>query len=323
MEEGTALFTNYPLWYRRVYLHLPESIRTKIKEQLLPLVRGRVVYEASTAYNHIQVIDKGHLRYLIFLDDGQCPNVQFPEQFYQSYMARNPAVEKYPPYALYAHLGYLFNPDLRQVLMIGLGGGVIPKQFLAAYPDLALFKVIEIDPAVVKVARDYFQLPQDNRLSIIIGDGRQNLQTEPPGYDLIMIDAFSTKHIPAHLITREFFETARAKLTAGGIVLINVFGALSGDNCVGFKRIYLTLSKVFAYLSVFPDKQSQPARLQNIILVAGNQPALNKAALLERVKGLSRMPWYRKLQGLAGNLYDGGIALEDVRPFLDGDAGYC
>src|SRR3954467_9382027 len=72
----------------------------------------------------------------------------------------------------------LFHPEPRQALMIGLGGGSLPK-FFHRHLKKTPVRLVELDPAVVAAARQHFALPADDeRLTVEIGDGAQALYPE-------------------------------------------------------------------------------------------------------------------------------------------------
>ena len=71
----------------------------------------------------------------------------------------------------------LFNPQVKNVLSIGLGGGSIAKYIHTYCPELAT-TVVEINPKVIQVARSQFYVPEnDERLEVIEGDGCNIWQT--------------------------------------------------------------------------------------------------------------------------------------------------
>jgi predicted membrane-bound spermidine synthase len=57
---------------------------------------------------------------------------------------------------------------------------------------------------------------------VIPGDARRSLESSTSTYDLIVLDAFTSDAIPTHLLTVEFFESMRARLTADGIAVFHV-----------------------------------------------------------------------------------------------------
>ena len=114
-------------------------------------------------------------------------------------------------------------PAPRRVAAVGLGVGA-----LAAYSTPGShWSFYEIDPAVVRVARDsghfhYLQSPP-GRVDIVLGDARRKLAAEPDGtFDLIVLDAFSSDAIPVHLLTVEAFALYARKLTPTGVLLVHL-----------------------------------------------------------------------------------------------------
>lgn len=112
---------------------------------------------------------------------------------------------------------------LRRVGVVGLGCGA-----LAAYAAPGQrWTFYEIDPAVVRIARDerYFTFLGTCRgdTEVVLGDARRRLQEAPDGcYDVLVLDAFSSDAIPVHLLTFEAFELYLRKLAPGGILLLHL-----------------------------------------------------------------------------------------------------
>lgn len=128
-------------------------------------------------------------------------------------------------YTKMSFAGLLFNPEPRRILIAGLGGGTIPMLLRDLYPE-AEIDVVEIDPAVVKVAKEWFNYEEDANHEIHVVDARvfikrAGLQGET--YDFIMLDAFSGEYIPEHLLSREFLQEVKALLTDDGILVANTF----------------------------------------------------------------------------------------------------
>src|SRR5437763_1551992 len=92
------------------------------------------------------------------------------------------------PYARSMMAGLLYPPETTAVLLIGLGGGAFVHFLNRHFAELRL-DVVELDPAVVKVARDYFGTAENARTRIFVGDGRDFLQRAAGRYDLILLDA--------------------------------------------------------------------------------------------------------------------------------------
>ena len=113
----------------------------------------------------------------------------------------------------------LFHPEPRRALMIGLGGGSLAKFCYRNLRKTSL-RVVELDPQVVAAARQHFALPpDDDRLSVEIGDGAEALS--PECCDLLVLDAFEDElHVP-HLASDEFYDGAFLALAEPGAMVVN------------------------------------------------------------------------------------------------------
>jgi hypothetical protein len=109
----------------------------------------------------------------------------------------------------------------RHVGVIGLGVGTI-----AAYGRAGdRFRFYELDPNVVEIANRDFSYLGDSlaRIETVCGDGRLALAREPAqGFDVLVLDAFTSDAVPMHLLTREAFAVYARHLGADGVLLANV-----------------------------------------------------------------------------------------------------
>jgi spermidine synthase len=110
-----------------------------------------------------------------------------------------------------------------RVAVIGLGAGD-----LAGYARPGeQWTFYEIDPAVEQIATNpaFFSFladcPAPNR--VVLGDGRLRLREVPDGaYDLLIVDAFSSDAIPAHLLTREAVREYHRALTPDCLLVLHI-----------------------------------------------------------------------------------------------------
>jgi SAM-dependent methyltransferase len=86
----------------------------------------------------------------------------------------------------------------------------------------------EIDPAMERVAADprFFTFLADSptkNIRILLGDARLRLREAPDhSYDLLVMDAFGSDSVPAHLLTREALDLYLTKLAPGGVLIFNI-----------------------------------------------------------------------------------------------------
>jgi spermidine synthase len=121
------------------------------------------------------------------------------------------------------------SPAPRRVGIIGLGVGTV-----ASYGQTGdLFRFYELDSDIAHLAQTEFTALSQSRatIEIQIGDGRLLLATEatqpqPPLFDLLVIDAFSSDAVPIHLLTQEAFALYESRLTPAGLLVVNVSNRL-------------------------------------------------------------------------------------------------
>ena len=176
-------------------------------------------------------------------------------------------------YPEYFHLAFALRPAIGRVLVIGLGAAMLPKQLLRDYPELKI-DVVEIDPEVVRVARRFFGLGADRRMRIRIADARRFLaDPRTPRYDFIVVDAYAGDQIPRSLISRAFIASVRKRLTAIGMMAVNVLSVTRGPKAATFRTFSRAMAAEFRERYLFIVGLREEPRLRgsrNYILIAGN-----------------------------------------------------
>lgn len=180
-------------------------------------------------------------------------------------------------YSRFYHLMRHFKPDFTRTLIIGGAGYSFPKEYLRNYQD-ALIDVVEIDPQMTAIARRFFRLQDDPRMTIIHEDARMFLnKSESSKYDVVLMDAFgSLFSVPYHLTTREAVVNLSRVLKDDGVVIFNLGSAISGPGSKFLQAELRTYREVFPNVYLFKVRSEYADdRLQNLILVASrsNRPA--------------------------------------------------
>jgi spermidine synthase len=156
-------------------------------------------------------------------DDGDIRSLYFGNDAKQSAMSLSSPLELVLSYTETMMLALLFQPQPRNCLLIGLGGGSIAKFLHHHYPTMQI-DAIELRADVAKLAHAYFQLPQSPRINILLGDVCDYFRSnELATYDLIMVDAFNHDGMPDDLKGNEFFDACRRHLSQHGIMTVNLW----------------------------------------------------------------------------------------------------
>lgn len=125
----------------------------------------------------------------------------------------------------------LFRHAPERVLLVGLGGGSLARFFLHHFPACHI-DAIEPRPAVTEIAREFFALADQSRLTVIPSDGMAFLTNRAPdsaGYDLILVDAFDAQGMAAGVDSAAFFRGCRRALTQDGVLAVNLWATNPGS----------------------------------------------------------------------------------------------
>jgi spermidine synthase len=188
---------------------------------------------------------------------------------------------------LLGHLGAVFHPAPRRVLVIGFGSGMTVSG-VARYPDVESIDCVEIEPAVVRAAPYLEALNRgvlsDPRVHLIFDDARNFLLTSRDKYDLIISEP-SNPWIAgiATLFTTEFYAATRARLAPGGIFVqwVQAYSLSPDDLCM----IVATLAPHFPELTLWRGEGPD-------LLLMGRTDA--KPLQFERLRALWHDPALRK-----------------------------
>jgi spermidine synthase len=184
------------------------------------LAAQKIIHSERSVYREVLVYEEGGERCMCFtrqcrIGRQSCVILAKPRQF-----ALN--------YARMMMGGTLFTGAApKRVLIVGLGGGSIPTALREILPD-AQIDVVEIDPAVTRVAKQFFAFRDGPKLKVHEVDGRVYVKRavrEGLKYDAIMLDAFDHEYIPEHLLTREFLAEVKSLLTPEGVLVANTFSS--------------------------------------------------------------------------------------------------
>ena len=217
---------------------------------------GTLVHQEESDYNYIQVV-KQNSAYMLVLNDGHAVHSIY-----------DPTTEITGGPWDYFMLAPYFNrsetpQDVHSAALIGLAAGTIARQLTTAYGPIPIDGV-EIDPNIVRVGQQYFDMTEPN-LNVIVQDGRYFLETTNKRYDLVGIDAYQQPYIPFHLTTQQFFQQVRDHLTPNGVAIVN-----AGRTQTDYRLVDVIANTM---KSVFPNVYIIDVdRYTNSIVIGTNQP---------------------------------------------------
>jgi spermidine synthase len=232
---------------------------------------NETIYKTNSPYNSIIVQeDSAGLRYLLFSENGALQSVRRPGE------AGNLVL----PYSRSMMVGLTCVEKPRRILVVGLGGASIPSYLHQHYPK-ARIDCVEIDSAVIDVAKRFFGFQEDDRLRAHAADGRKYIEETTHRYDIVFLDAFGDDYIPPSLTTREFLLAVRRVLSPRGIVLANVWGRFSNPL---YDSMLVTYRDVFKQVYLF----DVPLRGNIVFLAVPRTGTFHREDLAQKATAVSK-----------------------------------
>lgn len=222
--------------------------------------RVELVHRVDNYYGDIKVVDYsfGAKRHREMIIDGMIQG--------GIDLADNQSIYEYNYFIQF--LSYMLAPQGKRCLVIGLGLGAVPTW----YENQGIqCDVVDINPAVVDIARDYFGF--QNSGDLFIEDARYFLNSTQRRYDYIVLDVFNGDVTPGHLLSVEALSLMRDRLTPGGVLAVNLIGSLRRETYMT-ASVVKTLDTAFDTVDVFPafDQRQSEIGIGNIILMAYQGP---------------------------------------------------
>ncbi|MCL2396809.1 MAG: polyamine aminopropyltransferase [Defluviitaleaceae bacterium] len=199
---------------------------------------SRHLYGAQSEFQRIDIFDSPEFgRFLVL--DGVMMMTEKDEFAYHEMMV---------------HVPMAINPGIQSVLIIGAGDGGVVRE-LARYPGITRMDMVEIDPQVVTVCKEY--LPQtagaldDSRLTIYYQDGLKFIRKAQDAYDLIIVDSTDPFGPGEGLFTKEFYGNCYNGLRENGICVNQLGSPYYANDAAAMARAYGKLKGAFPIASAY------------------------------------------------------------------------
>ncbi len=181
-------------------------------------------------------------------DKGDFRSLYFGSRSLQSRMSLANPHELILSYTRYMALALLINTAPKKILIVGIGAGSFVRFFHHHFPESQI-DAVDYSEHVINAASGYFQLPENNQISIYCADGRSFLQdNSSKQYDLILIDAFDDQGMAPTVYSDLFFDLCAIFLAPNGVVSCNLWS----NNKVKLQEIKTILATHFTSCLYFP-----------------------------------------------------------------------
>lgn len=159
-------------------------------------------------------------------------------------------------------------PSMDKILVLGGGTFTLPQYLANKYPKSQV-DVVEIDPELTNIAKQYFNLQPPTNLEIVNQDARVFVNQTNQKYDIVVVDIYSNSEIPFSILTQEYGQSIQRVTKSNGFVIANIISGFD-TKCQPLWR-----AAVSPYLNHFKYgyfKAKDSDSINNIITIFANQP---------------------------------------------------
>jgi len=173
-------------------------------------IPGKEIFRSYDDIGPVQVLDDGNKRYLAFGSDDE-----------QSCQLKAQPTQLQYEYTRAMLLALLFNRDPQRALLLGLGGGSLAGCLHQHWPQVYI-TAVELRRTVIDIAHRHFQLPRDQRLSVLEADAGDYLREhEPNDFDLIFSDIYGAEGVDDLQLQERYLDQCLACLSHDGWLVLN------------------------------------------------------------------------------------------------------
>lgn len=231
----------------------------------------RVLYKKQSDFHNIKVIENEIGRFLHYKDT------------YQAGFINTKSYKGNLPYINYFTIPYLINPDIQNILLIGLGTGKIINDWEKLFSNLKSIDVVDIEENILDIATKFFGFKKENHTNFFLQDGLVYLRENKKKYDLIVVDVASDEGIDDRFLSDEYFNSIKKSLSSNGLFVSNLCASPDFENkkntfFQSIKNLYLSNFKKVAvykgdesdrvYYKTFFDIDIRVIDITNVIIIA-------------------------------------------------------
>lgn len=253
-------------------------------------------YHGNSNYGELQVLESKNGKVRYYLNDYLVQNTYDVEQ------KKSLSLFTY----MLHELAWAYGPPLKQVLCIGMGVGIVP---MALSNEGVHCDVVEINDAIVPVAKEFFDFNEDKK-RVIIADGRFVVNQSTNRYEAILLDAFLGDSSPSHLMTKEAFSEMARLLGDDGVLVINSFGEFRPGLDFFMGSLHKTLGAVFKNVKIHAQGNG------NVFFAASQKPL--EAKPRQNIRGatghLTAQIYSTMIPAPAPNPASGIVLTDDYNP---------
>ena len=153
------------------------------------------------------------------------------------------------PYINYFLIPYLMNKNIKDVLLVGFGSGILVNQFEQIFNNLNRIDVVDIEENIFEIAQKYFDFKKTPQVKFNLQDALIFLKQNRKKYDLIIVDVANDEGIDERFCNVEYLQLIKSRLKKQGIFVSNMPSSRDIFN----KKNKFILNLIDEYKNVFSN----------------------------------------------------------------------
>ena len=200
-------------------------------------IKEKILFKIKSNFHSIQVVENTYGRFIKYKDTYQAGYIK--SKFYNGNL----------PYINYFLIPYLINPNIKTILFVGLGTGIILKQYTKLFKNLKKIDIVDIEEYIFPIAEKYFNFKPHKNYNFYLQDAIIHLKENKRKYDLIVVDVAGNDGIDERFTTDEYLSLIKNHLTKKGIFVSNMPSSCDIFN----KKNKFVLNLIENYKNTFED----------------------------------------------------------------------
>jgi spermidine synthase len=129
---------------------------------------------------------------------------------------------------------------IKNILLLGLGGGSVIETIREEFDCKAAIEAVDIDPEIITIAKDEFQINRFNNVLIMMADAAEYVAKSKEAFDLIIVDLFIGNTVPEVFTKSEFINHLIRHLKANGRIIYNsMIDTMPSESLASIKETFI------------------------------------------------------------------------------------
>ncbi len=173
-------------------------------------LKEKELFQINSTFHDISVVENNIGRFLKY------------DNTYQAGFINSPNYKGNLFYINYFLIPYLMNKNIKNILLVGFGSGIIVNQFEKIFKKLDRIDVVDIEENIFDIAKNYFNFKNSEKINFFLQDALIYLKNNKRKYDLIIVDVAGNEGIDERFLSVEYLNLIKKNLKKKGVFISNL-----------------------------------------------------------------------------------------------------